>query len=188
MAWGHLKRPPVSARAETGLGQDPDPLILTLVLDVDAQATFDELRTAHFPPARNHLAAHVTLFHALPGRLATEVGADVARAAAGRSRFPAQVAGLSSLGRGVAFTLVAPEALTLRADLAGRWSSHLTRQDQAWSRPHVTIQNKVAPATAAALLDALREGFEPWTATAEGLALWRYRGGPWDHMSTVQFR
>lgn len=157
------------------------------MLDVDAQAAFDALRTAHFPPARNHLAAHVTLFHALPGRLATQVAADVA-GAAGRRGFPVTVTGLSSLGQGVAFTLVAPEVNALRADLASRWSPHLTRQDQAWSRPHVTIQNKVGSATAAALLADLREGFEPWTATAEGLALWRYRGGPWDHVTTVHFR
>ena len=30
------------------------------------QAAFDRLRTAHFPPERNQLAAHLTLFHHLP--------------------------------------------------------------------------------------------------------------------------
>src|SRR6476469_7699644 len=46
---------------------DHRPLIVTLLLDDAAQQRFDALRTAHFPAERNHLAAHVTLFHALPG-------------------------------------------------------------------------------------------------------------------------
>lgn len=43
------------------------PLIVTLALDEQAQARFDALRSRHFPPDRNVLDAHVTLFHALPG-------------------------------------------------------------------------------------------------------------------------
>ncbi|WP_204248378.1 hypothetical protein [Hymenobacter sp. PAMC 26628] len=46
----------------------PAPLILTLALDTDSQAYFDELRRQHFPAKINYLAAHVTLFHHLPGR------------------------------------------------------------------------------------------------------------------------
>ena len=40
------------------------PLIVTLLLEDAAQERFDRLRAAHFPAERNHLAAHVTLFHA----------------------------------------------------------------------------------------------------------------------------
>ena len=46
----------------------PAPLILTLALDADSQAHFDALRKQHFPPAINYLAAHLTLFHHLPGQ------------------------------------------------------------------------------------------------------------------------
>jgi len=42
-------------------------LILTLALDGEAFALFDRLRREHFPPERNVVPAHVTLFHALPG-------------------------------------------------------------------------------------------------------------------------
>ena len=45
---------------------DTDPLVLTLLLDADTQAWLDSLRRAHFPPERNLVPAHVTLFHACP--------------------------------------------------------------------------------------------------------------------------
>ena len=44
-----------------------EPLVVTLLLEPSAQERFDRVRAAHFPAERNHLAAHVTLFHALPG-------------------------------------------------------------------------------------------------------------------------
>jgi hypothetical protein len=40
--------------------------ILTLQLDPTAQAHFEALRQQHFPPALNHIPAHLTLFHQLP--------------------------------------------------------------------------------------------------------------------------
>lgn len=45
----------------------PQPLVLTLKLDQTTFDLFNELRQQHFPPERNFLPAHVTLFHALPG-------------------------------------------------------------------------------------------------------------------------
>ena len=58
-----------------------DPLVVTLLLDEVAQERFDALRRAHFPADRNHLQAHVTLFHALPGEHEERVRADLAQAA-----------------------------------------------------------------------------------------------------------
>ena len=46
---------------------DPAPLILTLKLDQASFTRLDALRQAHFPPERNWLSAHLTLFHHLPG-------------------------------------------------------------------------------------------------------------------------
>ena len=160
------------------------PLILTLALDPAAQARFDALRAAHFPPERNHLAAHVTLFHALPDALA--IGDDV-RAAARRQPFPVRVSGLRSLGRGVAYVLEAAELTALRRELAEGWASLLTPQDRQRHAPHVTVQNKVTPAAARALLADLSTGFAPYAVTATGLALWRYLGGPWEHVETAPF-
>ena len=160
------------------------PLILTLALDPAAQARFDALRAAHFPPERNHLAAHVTLFHALPD--ASAVREDV-RAAAERPAFPVRVTGLRSLGRGVAYVLQAPELTDLRRELAYGWDALLTPQDRQRHSPHVTVQNKVAPDRARALLAELSEGFAPYDVTGTGLALWRYLGGPWEHVETAAF-
>ncbi|GAA1871360.1 2'-5' RNA ligase family protein [Pseudonocardia ailaonensis] len=42
------------------------PLIVTATLDAPTQERFDALRRRHFPSDRNFLAAHLTLFHALP--------------------------------------------------------------------------------------------------------------------------
>ncbi|MCZ2836656.1 2'-5' RNA ligase family protein [Modestobacter sp. VKM Ac-2985] len=154
------------------------PLIVTLLLDDAAQQRFDRLRAAHFPPERNHLQAHVTLFHALPGEHRAAVGRELAASAA-RPPFEVAVTGVRFLGRGVALDLASPELLALRADLADAFDPWLTRQDRQWSRPHVTVQNKVAPDTARALHTELAAAFVPETVTARGLGLWRYLGGPW---------
>ncbi len=163
----------------------PAPLILTLLLDDEAQARFDALRRAHFPPERNHLAAHVTLFHALPDT--TAVREDVQAAAAERAPFPVAVTGLRSLGRGVAYVLQSAELADLRRDLAYGWAPLLTAQDRQRHAPHVTVQNKVAPQEARALLAALSAGFVPHEVPAPGLGLWRYLGGPWEPVGTYLF-
>lgn len=43
----------------------PAPYIVTAELPGDVLAFADGLRRAHFPPERNWLVAHATLFHAL---------------------------------------------------------------------------------------------------------------------------
>lgn len=43
------------------------PLILALKLEQPAFERLDALRRAYFPPERNVIPAHLTLFHALPG-------------------------------------------------------------------------------------------------------------------------
>ena len=187
---GWVGRPqPGGGEARTGPVGDPQPvapLILTLLLDPASQSRFDALRSAHFPPERNLLAAHVTLFHALPGDAEQQVRADLAELAR-RSPFPVGVTGLRSLGRGVAYVLESGELAALHRELAARWRDHLTRQDRQPLRAHVTVQNKVRADEAAALLAELRGGFTPWSAQAGGLALWRYLGGPWEHLETVPF-
>ena len=163
------------------------PLIVTLLLDDDAQERFDRLRTEHFPPERNYLAAHVTLFHALPGEHLDAVRADLA-AAAGRPRFDVAVTGVRFLGRGVAYTLHSPEVAAVRSRLATAWQPWLTPQDRQKHAPHVTVQNKVQPAVARTLHERLLGEFVPWTVRARGLGLWRYLGGPWEPVAKLPFR
>lgn len=147
-------------------------------------ARLDAERRRRFPPERNHLRAHLTLFHALPGEHFEDVFAAV-RAAAPSAPLPATVDRLLKLGRGVAYHVHCPPLLAVRAAIAGAGLA-LTAQDrQPWRRPHVTVQNKVTPAEADALFDTLSERFAPWPTAVVALRLWHYRGGPWSHAADV---
>ena len=165
----------------------PAPLILTLALDAAAQTYFNALRRQHFPPAINYLAAHLTLFHHLPGNQLAAVRAQLQAVAAGQRPLPLQVSGLRSLGRGVAFNLLNDDLLALHRRLQAAFAPHLTPQDQQKLQPHVTIQNKVAPASAHQLLADLQADFAPFGAVGTGLHLWAYHGGPWESVAEFPF-
>ncbi|HEV2557841.1 MAG TPA: 2'-5' RNA ligase family protein [Microvirga sp.] len=167
---------------------NPAPLILTLALDETSFRFFDEQRRRFFPRERNHIPAHVTLFHALPGDEIDTIVQDLASACAAQPPFPVAVTGLRALGRGVAYQLSASDLAQLRQALARRWADWLTPQDRQKLNPHVTVQNKVDPEEARALLASLQESFEPFMATGEGLDLWWYRGGPWERVERFAFQ
>ena len=162
------------------------PLIVTLALADADQARFDALRQAHFPPERNHLSAHVTLFHALPGGQLGPVRQDLAEAACVPA-YELQVTRVRSLGRGVAYDLRARELDEHHRELARRWQLWLTPQDRRPLAAHVTVQNKVHPGAARSLLAELSPGFRPYAVRARGLALWRYLGGPWEPVAAFDF-
>ena len=75
--------------------------------------------------------------------------ATLAEACRDRHAFAVAVTGLRSLGRGVAFALASPTWPGSAPDLARTWAPWLTPQDRQGYRPHITIQNKVAPDEAA---------------------------------------
>ena len=93
-----------------------------------------------------------------------------------------------SLGLGVAYELSAGPVEELRSTLVAQWGDALTAQDRQSWRPHVTVQNKVAPDVARRLHAELSAQPLPVPATALGLALWRYVGGPWEHLHTHAFQ
>ena len=160
--------------------------ILTLRLDLVSQQRFDELRNRHFPPERNQIPAHLTLFHALPAEpwIATALQAI----AGTQASFPLRVTGLRSLGKGVAYNLASPELQALHAHLSASFDQELIPQDRQRFMPHIVVQNKATPEAARLLLARLSSGFVPWVVTAEGLDLWHYLGGPWQHAQTERFR
>lgn len=162
-----------------------DPLILTLALDAASQAWLQALRDAHFPPARNIVPAHVTLFHALPGEYLPAIAARLAAAA--MPPCPVTLGPPRFLGRGVALAVTAPEIAALRARLRAEWLDWLTPQDRQGWRGHATVQNKVPPEAARALHAALLATSPPRAATAIGLRLWHYRGGPWEPAAQFDF-
>ena len=160
---------------------DTAPLILTLTLDADSQAFFDAQRRRYFPAKINYLGAHLTLFHALPGDEYDAIVADLAAVAAGQPAFlPLQATGVKFMGRGVMYTLDNPSLPALHRRLQQQWAAWLTPQDKQGLRPHITVQNKVDPAVARALHEELAAGFQPFAAQGTGLALWAYKGGPWE--------
>jgi hypothetical protein len=98
------------------------------------------------------------------------------------------IAGLMDLGGGVAFRVVSTDLDRIRAELADDLRGLLGAQDNRGWRPHITIQNKVAPKTARALKDSLERGFSPRPLGLRGLGLHRYLGGPWEPLANYPFR
>ncbi|EIM25184.1 2'-5' RNA ligase family protein [Microvirga lotononidis] len=163
------------------------PLILTLQFDERSFAFFDAQRRRYFPPQRNFIPAHLTLFHALPGEHLSRIEQDIETSSSHHSSFTLDVTGLRPLGRGVAYALASTELTALRRELALCWNDWLKPQDRQNHQPHVTVQNKVHPSAAWALLDELRDGFKPFRVEARGLDLWWYRGGPWEKVRSFGF-
>jgi 2'-5' RNA ligase superfamily len=162
------------------------PLIVTALLGRADFAWADALRRAHFPPERNYLRAHVTLFHHLPPSVEREL-CDTLRDETRDTVPTARLASLFSLGRGVAYRIESPDLAAIRARLADRFAAMLTPQDgQGW-RPHITVQNKVAPDAARMLLAALSADFVSRPLELSGLAVWRYRDGPWEPVGAWRF-
>src|SRR5687767_1288103 len=63
------------ARMAAGDGLAAAPFVLTLELDGESFGRLNELRRLHYPPERNLVPAHVTLFHQLPGDRGREIKA-----------------------------------------------------------------------------------------------------------------
>ena len=147
----------------------------------------DRLRRAYYPAERNQLAAHLTMFHALPPSVEGEVRTALARLSS-ESPPRATIEGLMDLGGGVAFRIVSADLDSIRRRLAVDFHGLLSSQDAGGWRPHVTIQNKVPLNVARALLTTLERDFRPMPLSIRGLGLHRYLGGPWERLADYPFR
>jgi len=159
------------------------PLILTLQPDLESQAFFDAQRKLYFPPERNLLSAHLTLFHQLPNQ--PEVHQQLKSLKL--NAFDMEVKGLINLGAGVAYRIESDVLLMLRKELATAFNAFLIPQDRHGFRPHITIQNKTSPETARQLISDLSGTFKSFNVRATGLSLWVYEGGPWTFKSHFSF-
>ena len=159
---------------------------MTALLGTADFAWADALRRAHFPPERNVLRAHLTLFHHLPPSAERELR-DALRDECRAPPPVARLASLVSLGRGVAYRVDSVDLAAIRARLADRFDTLLTPQDRAGWRAHITVQNKVDPTVARALLAELSAVFVPRPLIIAGLAAWWYRGGPWEPTGAWRF-
>jgi hypothetical protein len=163
------------------------PLIVTALFGPGDDGWLQEMRRKHFPPERNQVPAHLTLFH----HLAPSAEAALLRRLAIYAATPApraETAGIIDLGAGTAYRVLSEELEDIRADLAEAMHGLLTPQDQAPWRPHITIQNKVEPREAKQLQQQLRTTFQPRPLALRGLAAWRYLGGPWELVRKFTFR
>jgi hypothetical protein len=164
-----------------------DPLIVTAELGREDFAWLDALRRRHYPPERNRLPAHLTMFHALPPSAERAARARLAQLAAGPPP-PATIAGVMDLGGGVALRVVSDALDAMRDDLANHFHGLLSAQDSGGWRPHVTIQNKVETKAARGLRQSLERDFQPRPLRIAGLGLHLYLGGPWETLRVYPFR
>jgi 2'-5' RNA ligase superfamily len=162
------------------------PIIVTTLIGDPDFAFLDGLRRSHFPPERNHLRAHMTMFHHLPPSCEAEL-LQLLRDEARGNDPQARLSGLINLGGGVAFRVECPDLEDIRARIAERFAPMLMPQDRNPWRAHVTVQNKVKVPEARALLEYLSPDFTPRPLALAGLAAWWYRGGPWEPIAAYAF-
>ncbi|KAI5477511.1 hypothetical protein MNV49_006296 [Pseudohyphozyma bogoriensis] len=197
MNWGCDPRKLIMKPSTPALASLPQPFVLTLLLDPATQSHLDSLRRAHFPPHRNHLAAHLTLFHALPASSLASIKADLAHLCDLTTEFEVKVGPVFKLSnRGVGIDVESPEGKKtqwLRAKLLKRWISQgveLTNQDRMnFTRPHVTIQNKVTEEEAKDTFEVVNKDWKGWRGKALGFGLFEYqKSGKWLHQEDFPFK
>ena len=164
------------------------PFIVTAELPPSVLGWADGLRRAHFPPERNWLKAHVTLFHAFAPSLREELRGILGQFAAEFAPPEAEIIGLMNLGRGTALDIRSPGMLAIREAIAEHFHGALTEQDRHRPRLHVTIQNKVESREAKALQAELGPDFGRRQFRFSGLGLHLYLGPEWETVRTWSFR
>ena len=92
------------------------------------------------------------------------------------------------LGGGVALRVVSPDLDDVREQLQCGLHGLLGAQDKGGWRPHITIQNKVSPKVARALIQSLDATLGRRRLQIGGLGLHRYADGPWETLRVYPFR
>lgn len=163
------------------------PIIVTAMMSPADFAWAEGLRRHWFPPERNRVPAHITLFHHLPPSCERELRTLLASLASSRPP-AARIDRLLNLGGGVAFHVDSSDLLAIRAEIAGRFHGMLTPQDAGNARLHITVQNKVSAQTARETAATLSADFQPRPLGISGLGCWHYEGGPWASIAEYSFR
>lgn len=165
-----------------------DALIVTLQLDPESHDYFTALRTRYFPPERNYLSAHITLFHALPRAELAAVSHALAKVAGDTAPFPIGFSTLQRWNRGFSVKVDCPELLSVRGKLAGGFAPLLSAQDRQKYQPHLTLMNKAEEAQARLAYETFSAAWVPRQARALGLELHTYANGPWIQENGYPFR
>ena len=162
-------------------------MILTARLHDQDLAFFDGLRRSHFPPGRNHVTAHLTVFYRVSHWHLSTIRQLLEVVASSHSPMQASTTGIWHLGSGVAFTLDCPELERVRGVSRERFQPWLSPEDKQGWRPHITIQNGVDRARVDGLYAAVTAAFQTRLLSITGLDLWTYRGGPWSAEGSFVF-
>jgi hypothetical protein len=157
--------------------------ILTAEMDDASFAWLDALRQKHFPPERNFLSAHISMFH----RLSQMQAARLRDLTLPPSPLPIRFDAPLPLGFGVAIRVRSEKLERLRDDIRAAIGGEFSSQDRQPWRPHVTIQNKVTAEAARLLQQQLDQSFAAREGTVTGLLLWEYLGGPWKFVERLAF-
>lgn len=157
--------------------------ILTAELDDESFAWLDGLRREHFPPERNLLRAHLTLFHRMsPAQWGRLGGFDVPSAPVA-----ILVDSPALLGSGVAMRIRSTGLERLRTAARLEMGGQFSRQDNQPWRPHVTVQNKVSGDAARRLNLVLTNDFVQRAGVVTGLLVWEDLDGPWKLAERIAF-
>ena len=157
--------------------------ILTADIDDESFAWLDRLRREHFPPDRNFLSAHLTLFHRLSSAQVARLRFVERPCAPVELRFDRVV----FLGFGVALGVRSAALERWRSQARAEIGGAYSKQDSQPWMPHVTVQNKVTAESARQLQYALEQGFAERGGAATGLLVWEYLGGPWKLVDRIAF-
>ncbi|KAI1760773.1 hypothetical protein GGR53DRAFT_508471 [Hypoxylon sp. FL1150] len=167
--------------------------VLSLQTDPKHHQTMCALRERYFPPALLRVAAHISLFRALPESALPSLRTDIAAVAGRTTTFGIRAVGPPiRMGRGgVGVSVVGLEpAEGIVKELQQKWHDVLSRQDHGAFRGHYTLMNKVDdPEKVEKCFEEVRQELEPHgvPGTALGLSLWRYDKGWWRHEHDYAF-
>ena len=172
----------------SGAERKPAPLLITAELPGDVLAWADRLRRIHYPPERNRLKAHVTLFHALPPSAEGEVRRLLTELASAHPPPEARITGIFDLGTGTAFDVRCEMLEAMHSEMAQRLHGLLGWQDDRRLRLHITVQNKVDQATARGLQADLKRDFSARRFRFRALGLYAWEDGLWREIAEYSFR
>ena len=183
---------------QTGAAEE-EVYILTLLTGKAHHQRMTELRRKYFPKHLNKLAAHLTLFHALPGsRLDSDIVPVIEDIARNTQPFSITAHHAFRLGRrsiaiDVPYKSGGAEAKQVRDALQEPWKQQgfLSEQDAGRTGrafPHYTIMNKVDDEVEVQkALEELQRDFRPDRDVISGLGLYRYDRGFWRWVKNYDF-
>ncbi|KAF7189542.1 hypothetical protein HII31_09182 [Pseudocercospora fuligena] len=189
------REPSPSHIPQTG-SEEEQLYVLTILTDKPLHERMTDLRKKYFPKKINKVAAHLTLFHALPGsRLESHIIPTIQDVTRKTSAFRVEATELFRLKKGFAISVSEQnggrQSKQVHRALQAPWKQEgfLSQQDAGGCRVHYTLMNKVDDELE--IQNAYDEAAGAWkgdSGMAEGLALWKYDRGFWRWYRAFNFR